>query len=80
VLRRIKDENLRALIVVPKWPSNPWWGLLKIMAITSIELGKSNEVLIRGPLMCSNPTEKELPPGRFLMVLVDPMISKGMVH
>jgi hypothetical protein len=51
-----------------------------MMAITSIELGKSNEVLVPGPLMCSNPGEKKLPPGLFLMVLVDPMTLKAMAH
>jgi hypothetical protein len=74
------DENLRALIVVLKRPSNPWWGLLKMMAIMSIELGKSNEVYARGPLMCSNTTEKMLPPGLFWTVLVDLMTSKVTVH
>jgi hypothetical protein len=74
------DENLRALIVVPKQPSNPWWELLEMMATSSIELGKSNEVHARSPLMCSNPTEKMLPPGLFLMVLVDLMTSKVIVR
>jgi hypothetical protein len=74
------DENLRALIVVPKRPSNPWWGLLKTMTITSIELRKSNEVHVRSPLMCSNTTEKMLPPGLFLMILVDLVTSKVVVH
>jgi hypothetical protein len=74
------DEKLRALIVVPNWLSNPWWGLLKITAITSIELRKSNEVLVPGPLMCSNLEEKKLPPGLFLMALVDPMTLKATAH
>jgi hypothetical protein len=80
VLRRIMDEKLRAVIVIPKWPSNPWWGLLKMMAITSIELGRSNEVLAPGPLMCSNLGEKKLPPGLFLTVLVDPTTLRVTVQ
>ena len=56
-----------ALLVVPHWPSQPWWSLLKLYTVRSLVLGDSAAVLTKGPSMDE---ESKLPPGTFLMVLV----------
>jgi hypothetical protein len=71
-LQRITEERVTAVMVVPKWPSQPWWSLLRPMARIVLELGSAKEVLVPGPLMSQSPSEKKLPPGLFLMVLPCP--------
>jgi hypothetical protein len=70
VLQRILRDRVTAVLVVPKWTSQPWWGLLRPIAITVVELGDSKAVLIPGPQMKESESEKKLPPGVFLMALV----------
>jgi hypothetical protein len=74
VLQRITLERIKALIVVPKWPSQPWWGLFRPLAQTVLELGNAKEVLIPDPEMLQSPSERKLPPGLFLMALLCPPI------
>jgi hypothetical protein len=76
VLQRLIQEQVEALIVVPQWPSQPWWGLLRPIARTILELGNETEVLIPGPLMRQSPSEKKLPPGLFLMAWIFPETSQ----
>ena len=47
------------------------------MAVLTLELGKTDEVLVPGPLMRSSTTEKKLPPGLFLMALLNPPTCKS---
>jgi hypothetical protein len=79
VLHRLWTENVVAVVVIPQWPSHPWWGLVKQMAVATMELGKEKDVLVPGPLMCSSETEKKLPPGLFLMAVMNPTITKSTV-
>jgi hypothetical protein len=72
VLRKIQVEKVTALLVIPYWPSQPWWGLLRTMARMTLELRKTEHVLIPGPAMTSSQSPKKLPPGLLLMVLVTP--------
>jgi hypothetical protein len=54
-----------ALVVVPAWPSQPWWNLLQSHAVAQRELGDSIEILRRSPSLTA---EHKLPPGPLLMV------------
>jgi hypothetical protein len=72
VLQKIQVERVTALVVLPHWPSQPWWGLLRPMARMVLELGKTEHVLVPGPAMTASDTVKKLPPGLLLMVLVTP--------
>jgi hypothetical protein len=70
VLMRLLMDEATAVLVVPKWTSQPWWGLLRPMIRTVVELGNSDLVLNPGPGMTESESEKKLPPGLFLMALV----------
>jgi hypothetical protein len=80
VLDRLVREEVTAVVVVPKWPSQPWWSILRQHAEKVLELGPEKEVLMQGPLMQRSPTEKKLPPGLFLMALFSPMNSISMLR
>jgi hypothetical protein len=79
VLQRIQDQKVTAVVVVPKWTGQPWWGLFRPMARIVLELGSSKEVLLPGPAMIHSPTEKKLPPGIFLMAILTPDGSRSTV-
>jgi hypothetical protein len=80
VLRRISDQKVRAVVVVPKWPSQPWWNLFRPMASSILELGREKEVPLPGPAMRNSPTIKKLPPGTFLMALLNHTPSENTVN
>jgi hypothetical protein len=66
VLQKLgRDGVASALVVVPAWPSQPWWNLLQGHAVAQRNLGDSIEILRRG---LSLTAEHKLPPGRLLMV------------
>ena len=71
VLQRIRDQEVRAVLVLPKWPAQPWWNVFRPMATAILEMGREKEVLLPGPAMRNSPTIKKLPPGTFLMALVN---------
>ena len=72
VLQRVQEEGVEAVMVVPRWPSQPWWSLVRAMTWKNLELGKEKDVLVPGPLMSSGPTKKELPPGLYVMLWLNP--------
>ena len=72
ILRRLQEEKVRAIVVVPKWPSRPWWPLFREMALKTVELGEAEEVLKPGLAMTGSHITLRLPPGMFLMSVVDP--------
>jgi hypothetical protein len=78
VLQRLIQEGVEAIVVVPKWPDQSWWGMFVPNARMVVELGKEKEVLIPGPLMCRSPSEKKLPPGMYLMARFSPGSSEGI--
>jgi hypothetical protein len=70
MLQRMHEEQVTAVVVIPKWPSEPWWNLFRDMQIMTIELGQSKEVLVPGLAMTSSHVTLTLPPGLFLMALI----------
>jgi hypothetical protein len=75
VLQRVHREGVTALIVLPKWQSQPWWGLFRPIARSILEIGNSKEILIPGRMMRSSQSEKKCPPGLFLMAFLCPQTS-----
>jgi hypothetical protein len=78
VLQKIRMEKVTALVVVPKWPSQPWWTLFCQMTKSVLELGKTEFILTPGPAMTSSSTVKKLPPGLLLMALVGPRQNQNL--
>jgi hypothetical protein len=72
VLSRIRAESMSAVVVLPKWPSRPWWSLFRPLASLVVEMGNAKEVLRPGQAMTRSPKKKELPSGMFLMALLTP--------
>jgi hypothetical protein len=69
VLRKIIAERLKNVImVVPEWPSRPWWNLMELLAVRRTMLGEATSILEPGPSLA--PSRAKMPPGRFLMVLL----------
>jgi hypothetical protein len=68
VLQKLRTEGGTAVMVVPEWPSRPWWNLMAWGAVKLIRLGKSEEVLKKGPSMTARLAR--LPPGNMFMVLL----------
>jgi hypothetical protein len=72
VLRKLSDEKARAVLVAPKWPSQPWWTLLQTMQSSTVELGDAQSVLSPGPGMTGSHVTLRLPPGVMLMAMIEP--------
>jgi hypothetical protein len=70
VLQRVQEENLCAVVVVPKWPSHWWWSVFLAKQVRMVELGMSKQVLHPGLAMTGSHVTLELPPGLLLMALV----------
>jgi hypothetical protein len=68
VLQKLRLEGTEAVVVVPEWPSRPWWNLLQQGVIGQVRLGKSEEVLEPGPWLLAN--GNRLPPGNMIMAKV----------
>jgi hypothetical protein len=45
VLRRIQEEDLTTVVVVPKWPSQWWWSVFREQQEKTVELGQSEQEL-----------------------------------
>jgi hypothetical protein len=75
VIQRLALERIEALLVVPVWPDQAWWGMLPPITKASLDLGSTKEVLIPGPLMRRSASEKKLPPGLFRMFWIGPEVS-----
>ena len=65
VLQKLRLEVDEALMVVPEWTSRPWWNLFQMHVVQQVRLGRSTEVLQRGPTMTTE--RAELPPGYLVM-------------
>jgi ribonuclease HI len=68
VLQKVWMERARVVMVVPEWPSRPWWNLWRMGVKKEVVLGYSEQALKAGPALARNQTK--LPPGRFLMAIV----------
>ncbi|KAA6359511.1 MAG: hypothetical protein EZS28_044962 [Streblomastix strix] len=68
-LKRIQQENLNALIIVPKQQNQYWWKLIASMTSKAVYLGNSNQILKNRPIV--NRRSWSLPPGDLLAILID---------
>jgi hypothetical protein len=68
VLKKIRDEKISAVLVVPYWTTHSWWSSVAALIRKSVLLGPAKDVLKMGPSV--DPTRTKLPPGRMLMCLV----------
>jgi hypothetical protein len=76
VLQRIQEEGIAAIAVVPKWTSQPWWGLFREMQLITVELGMGDDVLRPGLAMTGSHVTLLLPRGMFLMAVVQAVPTK----
>jgi hypothetical protein len=69
VLQKVLRENLDSVVmVVPEWPSRPWWNLLQEQVVRQVRLGLSEEVLEPGPSL--RVARSKLPPGHMIMAVL----------
>jgi hypothetical protein len=68
VIQKVEAEEVKAVIVVPNWPSQHWWPHLMNLAKKTVTLGRAEEILLRGRSMEEKGTK--LPPGEMLMIRV----------
>jgi hypothetical protein len=68
VLQKIRSEKCSAVLVVPFWPAHSWWSSITSLLIKQTILGKTEDILRRGPTM--DPRLNNLPPGKLVMCLV----------
>ncbi|KAA6383816.1 MAG: putative reverse transcriptase [Streblomastix strix] len=67
--KRIQQENLKALMIVPKWLIQYWWPLITSMTSKAFCIGNSNQILKNGP--AANRRGLTLPPRDLLAILID---------
>jgi hypothetical protein len=65
VLQKLRVEEGAAVMVIPEWPSHPWWNLTAWGARRLVRVATSEEVLEKGPSMAARLVK--LPPGNILM-------------
>jgi hypothetical protein len=73
-LRKVEEEQVRGVMIVPAWRGQPWTNLLQRMTIKKMILGDSNKILQPGKLMRRYGTQ--LPPGRLGIHLLDGRMKK----
>jgi hypothetical protein len=72
VLAKVRDDGVRVVVVVPMWPSQPWWTLFQTMQTNTVALGDAANVLLSNPAMTDSNVTLRLPPGIVLMAIVNP--------
>jgi ribonuclease HI len=68
-LRKVVEERVKGVMVLPDWRGQPWNHLLQMVTIRHVNLGNTNQVLIQGAFMARS--GQLLPPGTMIMCLVD---------
>jgi hypothetical protein len=68
-LRKVEEEGVRGVMVIPCWRGQFWTNLLNRMTVKRVNLGESNVILQPGRQMKRCGTR--LPPGTMEMCLVD---------
>ncbi|KAA6396105.1 MAG: putative Pol polyprotein [Streblomastix strix] len=68
-LNKAKQEGVPAVIVVPNWPSQPWWPSLAGQIVKYVNVRRSEDILKPGGRM--RKARKNLPPGEILVVLLE---------
>ncbi|KAA6392864.1 MAG: putative reverse transcriptase [Streblomastix strix] len=71
VLRKVRDDNAEAVLVIPSWKGQVWSRWIEEMKIAEVDLGESNECLEMGKLM--KDLHQQLPPGRMKAVRLTSM-------
>ena len=49
VMALVAQQETRAVVVIPEWPHQPWWPVVRKMAVTWLPLGSGLEVFQAGP-------------------------------
>jgi ribonuclease HI len=68
-LRKVVEERVRGVVVVPNWLGQPWGHLLQMITEKRVNLGITQDVLIAGDHMTT--CGQQLPPGTMIMCLVN---------
>ncbi|KAA6388973.1 MAG: hypothetical protein EZS28_015499 [Streblomastix strix] len=66
VLRKVREDNAEAVLVIPSWKGQVWSRWIEEMKIAEVDLGEGNECLEMGKLM--KDLHQQLPPGRMKAV------------
>jgi hypothetical protein len=69
VLRRVMQERMRAVLIVPAWEAQTWSPLLRRMTVQGVTLGPAAQVLTPGPRMIR--AGAKLPPGNVRLDILD---------
>jgi hypothetical protein len=67
-IQKLEMERIPAILIVPYWPSQAWWPTLSPLVKAVSNLGKGEEILIKGENMKASNTK--LPPGEILMIRI----------
>jgi hypothetical protein len=76
VLAKVRNENVRAALVAPKWPSQPWWTIFQAIQRKTVVLGDAKDVLSPGPGMTGSHVTLQLPPGAMLIMLINQNLNR----
>jgi hypothetical protein len=68
-LRKVEEEGVKEVMIVPHWKGQSWNHLLNRLTIRRLNLGLATNILIPGPTMAR--TGLQLPPGTMEMCLVN---------
>ncbi|KAA6370903.1 MAG: hypothetical protein EZS28_033571 [Streblomastix strix] len=49
-MKRVLQERIQALIIIPKWQGQYWWPLLQQMTVNSLNLGQADQILKNGTI------------------------------
>ncbi|KAA6396970.1 MAG: hypothetical protein EZS28_007504 [Streblomastix strix] len=69
VLKKIREEQIEAMIIAPLWPGQIWYSELVNENIQSLILGQRNVIQESGTLLIKN--SLKLPPGKIYCFLMD---------
>ncbi|KAA6354109.1 MAG: hypothetical protein EZS28_050365 [Streblomastix strix] len=69
VLKKIREEQIEAMVIAPLWPGQIWYTELVNENAQSLMLGLSNEILEPGTSLIKK--NLKLPPGKICCFLMD---------
>ncbi len=56
VLRQVIEQKAAGVLVIPIWPAQPWWTVLDVITLETIQLGLGSEIFEKGPSGEMEPT------------------------
>jgi hypothetical protein len=77
-LRKVEDETVKGVILLPLWRGQSWSTLLARMTVRRTFLGKAQEILTPGKWM--RKTGSQLPPGDMEMYLIQGGMRKDGIY